>query len=85
MKQSIYKFRLARPEIFMEKYRSYQSGEKESCLITLKKNFRSCAEILESVNDVFSVIMEPEIGGIAYDADVSSATTAVWPFTVSIS
>ena len=53
----------------MEKYRSYQSGEKESCLITLKKNFRSCAEILESVNDVFSVIMEPEIGGIAYDAD----------------
>lgn len=69
MKQSIYKFRLARPEIFMEKYRSYQSGEEESCLITLKKNFRSCAEILESVNDVFSVIMEPEIGGIAYDAD----------------
>ena len=53
----------------MEKYRSYQSGEEESCLITLKKNFRSCAEILESVNDVFSVIMEPEIGGIAYDAD----------------
>ena len=69
MKQSIYKFRLARPEIFMEKYRSYQSGEEESCLITLKKNFRSCAEILESVNDVFSVIMEPEIGGIAYDTD----------------
>lgn len=71
VKQSIYKFRLARPEIFMEKYHSY-AGEKDSSLphcvrIDLKKNFRSREQVLDATNRVFSRVMLPQLGGIAYD------------------
>lgn len=69
VKQSIYKFRLARPEIFMEKYERYSAKEQtDQCVrIDLKKNFRSRRQVLESTNFVFRRIMQKELGGVAYD------------------
>lgn len=68
VKQSIYKFRLARPELFLEKYNTYKTKEgKETLRIDLHKNFRSRKEVLTSVNAVFSQVMRPELGGIVYD------------------
>jgi len=66
VKQSIYKFRLARPELFLEKYDTYQETG-DLCRIDLAKNFRSRIQVVDAVNDVFSRIMSREIGGIAYD------------------
>lgn len=69
VKQSIYKFRLARPELFIEKYDTYP--EREGCeLIELRRNFRSRKEVLDSVNEVFFQIMQKEYSGIAYSEEV---------------
>ena len=67
VKQSIYRFRLSRPELFMEKFHSYSLDESEKQRIDLHKNFRSRQEVLHSTNFVFEQIMIPEFGGIAYD------------------
>lgn len=68
VKQSIYGFRLARPELFMDKYNSYslEDGTKEH-RIDLKQNFRSRACVLESSNAVFEKIMTPCLGSVEYD------------------
>jgi len=68
VKQSIYGFRLARPELFMNKYNSYslEEGTKEH-RIDLKQNFRSRDCVLESSNAVFEKIMKPCLGGVEYD------------------
>ena len=66
VKQSIYKFRLARPEIFMDKYDAYTPGDAETERIDLDQNFRSREEVLAGVNAVFRRIMRREIGGIDY-------------------
>lgn len=71
VKQSIYKFRLARPEIFMEKFAQYNVNDPERELISLDRNFRSRAEVLASVNAVFCRIMRREIGGVEYDEGAS--------------
>ena len=68
VKQSIYKFRLARPELFMEKYHLYAGKDTDKNIrIDLKQNFRSRKEVLEATNSVFEKVMLPELGGIAYD------------------
>ena len=86
VKQSIYKFRLARPELFLEKYETYQSaseeaeGRAENCRrIDLARNFRSRVEVIDVVNEVFSRIMSKEIGGIAYDEAAALYPGAVYP------
>ena len=79
MKQSIYRFRLARPEIFMDKYEKYRKGEQSSTLICLKQNFRSRAEILQTANELFSKVMIPQIGGVCYDSDAALHPGAVYP------
>lgn len=67
VKQSIYRFRMARPELFMDKYDSYELlGEKKQ-RIDLHKNFRSRKEVIEAVNDVFLRVMAKDIGNIDYD------------------
>lgn len=71
VKQSIYRFRLARPELFMEKYKTYRKDGKESCRIDLHKNFRSRVEVLNGVNFIFRQIMTEGLGGIAYDDDAA--------------
>lgn len=59
IKQSIYKFRLAEPEIFKGKYEKYAGGtDEKSVKIDLNKNFRSAPTILDWVNDRFKGIME---------------------------
>lgn len=78
VKQSIYKFRLARPELFLEKYDIYQETG-DLCRIDLAKNFRSRVQVVDAVNDVFSRIMSREIGGIAYDDKAALYPGAVYP------
>ena len=78
VKQSIYKFRLARPELFLEKYDTYQEAG-DLCRIDLAKNFRSRIQVVDAVNDVFSRIMSREIGGIAYDDKAALYPGAVYP------
>ncbi len=80
VKQSIYKFRLARPELFMEKFDRYQRKENvPERRIDLRKNFRSRSQVTDSVNDVFCRIMGKDLGGVAYDADAALYPGAVYP------
>lgn len=67
VKQSIYRFRLSRPELFMEKFHTYSLEDSHKQRIDLHKNFRSRREVLGSTNYVFEQIMIPDFGGIAYD------------------
>lgn len=78
VKQSIYKFRLARPELFLEKYDTYQETG-DLCRIDLAKNFRSRIQVVDAVNDVFSRIMSRKIGGIAYDDKAALYPGATYP------
>lgn len=70
VKQSIYRFRLADPSIFLEKYKSYaprdEAGPGEPRKLLLSENFRSRPEILAAVNDVFRAVMSDEVGGLTY-------------------
>ena len=67
VKQSIYKFRMARPDLFLAKYHSFTKGGNagEKC-IELSQNYRSRGEVLDSVNIVFDNIMRMDFGGIDY-------------------
>ncbi len=79
LKQSIYRFRMARPEIFLEKYERYRrKGEREQC-ISLHANFRSRHEVVDSVNDVFCQLMVPEIGKLAYTQEEALHAGAKYP------
>ena len=73
VKQSIYQFRLADPGIFLEKYRDYVDAEEalpmQGRKVLLSHNFRSGPEVIEAVNDVFSVCMSPYVGGLYYGAE----------------
>lgn len=72
VKQSIYRFRLASPEIFIGKRKSYVPYKKEGqhpATITLGHNFRSAENIINEVNDVFRCIMNTTVGGVDYNAD----------------
>ena len=68
VKQSIYGFRLAKPEIFIGRYDSYLEDPKSERII-LAQNFRSRATVLSSVNMVFSEVMKKSCGNIDYDED----------------
>ena len=71
VKQSIYKFRQARPELFINKYETYklkeQKNENDSLKIQLFKNFRSRKNVLDITNFVFENIMSKQLGDINYD------------------
>ncbi|MBO4324907.1 MAG: helicase-exonuclease AddAB subunit AddA [Lachnospiraceae bacterium] len=77
IKQSIYKFRMAKPELFMEKYETYSmDSDSLNRLIILNKNFRSRETILNGVNRVFRKIMQKPVGGVAYDEQAELKTGA---------
>ena len=78
VKQSIYKFRLARPELFMEKYENYSMEDSLYQRIDLHINFRSRAEVLESINAIFEGIMRKELGNIEYNEDARLNPGAVF-------
>ena len=65
IKQSIYGFRNANPEIFKNKYDKY-SKNNNGIKIDLLKNFRSRDEVLKGINEIFSLIMDLDIGGADY-------------------
>lgn len=69
VKQSIYKFRLAEPEIFIDKYNDFRDGKRQGIRIDLNRNFRSKGNIIRTVNAVFSNIMNRDTCGIEYDED----------------
>ncbi|WP_248926679.1 helicase-exonuclease AddAB subunit AddA [Paenibacillus hamazuiensis] len=68
VKQSIYKFRLAEPGLFLDKYKSYRPDETEPGLrIDLARNFRSRQEVVGGVNYIFKMVMNEAVGEIDYD------------------
>lgn len=79
VKQSIYKFRLARPELFLEKFATYQKEDGNCVRVDLKQNFRSRHEVTDCVNDLFLQLMHRELGGVEYDADAALYPAAQFP------
>ncbi|PGS52078.1 helicase-exonuclease AddAB subunit AddA [Bacillus sp. AFS041924] len=81
VKQSIYRFRLAEPQLFINKYNLYEKekNERTGLRIDLSKNFRSRAEVLDATNFIFQQIMGREIGGIEYDEDAMLKLGASYP------
>lgn len=79
VKQSIYRFRMARPELFMEKYAEYTIGESVNQRIDLHKNFRSRTEVIDTVNDIFCRLMQQDIGNITYDSRAALYPGAEFP------
>ncbi|MCR2821018.1 helicase-exonuclease AddAB subunit AddA [Lederbergia panacisoli] len=70
VKQSIYRFRLAEPNLFLGKYLRFTSeGENTGLRIDLSRNFRSRAEVLDGVNYLFKQIMGQKVGEIEYNRD----------------
>lgn len=68
IKQSIYRFRQADPQIFNEKFQRYAQNPQAGKLILLKENFRSSSEVLSATNHVFERLMDQEVGEINYDS-----------------
>lgn len=90
VKQSIYRFRLADPSIFLSHYNAYKSytdaREEEPRKILLSQNFRSRPEILEATNDVMNSCMSPLVGGINYtEEEALSAGRTDFPEDESVS
>lgn len=84
VKQSIYKFRLARPEIFMEKYDTYvikdDKNNKNDCVrINLSMNFRSRREVTDAANFMCSQLMRKSVGNVEYDANAALHVGASYP------
>ncbi|MBR6698285.1 MAG: helicase-exonuclease AddAB subunit AddA [Lachnospiraceae bacterium] len=81
VKQSIYKFRLAKPELFMEKYDTYSNEDGLYQKIELHNNFRSRACVLDRVNDIFYMIMKKKLGNVEYNENVALNPTAYFADT----
>ena len=73
VKQSIYKFRQAMPELFLEKYENYKKKEEkqedDNLKIQLFKNFRSKENVLKFTNNIFQDIMSKQLGDILYNEE----------------
>lgn len=73
VKQSIYKFRQAMPELFLNKYKTYklkkEKSETDDLKIQLFKNFRSRKNILDTTNVIFQEIMSKDLGDVDYNED----------------
>lgn len=88
VKQSIYRFRLADPTIFTEKYLSYadldDAADGEPVRIMLQENFRSRREVIEAANHVFRTCMSKTLGEIDYDENAELKCGAAYDGTVPI-
>lgn len=71
VKQSIYKFRLADPDIFVGKYNTFECDPDTGIRIDLNRNFRSRQKIIDTVNGIFFHVMDEKLGGIRYDEAAS--------------
>ena len=79
VKQSIYRFRLARPELFMEKFDTYETTDAPCQRIDLHKNFRSRDTVLAFTNDIFYQIMKRNLGGVDYTDEAALYCGADYP------
>jgi ATP-dependent helicase/nuclease subunit A len=87
VKQSIYRFRLAEPALFLDKYKTYRNARPaevgEACgeglRIDLARNFRSRREIVNGVNFIFKQLMNDRVAEIAYDTDAELICGASYP------
>lgn len=89
VKQSIYRFRLAEPKLFLEKYVTYEQDiqsllpeaemEADGLRIDLAANFRSRREVVDAVNYVFRQVMSPGVGEIDYDRSAELINRASYP------
>lgn len=79
IKQSIYRFRQAKPEIFIEKYDEYIPDDSKKNLIDLSKNFRSRKQVLDFTNAVCERIMCRKLGGVTYDDKAALFLGAAYP------
>ncbi|MDS9470353.1 helicase-exonuclease AddAB subunit AddA [Sporosarcina pasteurii] len=80
VKQSIYGFRLAEPNLFLEKYSRFTNEVSDAGLkIDLNANFRSRKEVLDATNYIFSQVMGMRVGGIEYDDAAALKYGAQYP------
>ena len=79
VKQSIYRFRLARPELFMEKYDTYSLEDSDKQRVDLHQNFRSRNEVLDITNHIFAAIMHKSLGNVEYDKAAALYPGASYP------
>ncbi|MBC7347130.1 MAG: helicase-exonuclease AddAB subunit AddA, partial [Clostridia bacterium] len=77
-KQSIYRFRLAEPRLFLEKYAAYRAGRGGRCL-HLSTNFRSRRSVLAGVNFLFRQLMHPEVVELDYPEEAWLVYGAAYP------
>ncbi len=80
VKQSIYRFRLAEPQLFVSKLTgsSLEDGAPDR-RIDLNRNFRSRKEVIDTINTVFQAVMSPELGDVAYDEGARLIPGAEYP------
>ena len=82
VKQSIYRFRLADPTIFLRKYAAFkphtEASDGEERKLTLSQNFRSRQEILDAANFIFENILSLEMGDLDYNGDAALHFGAVY-------
>ncbi|NLK96052.1 MAG: helicase-exonuclease AddAB subunit AddA [Clostridiales bacterium] len=71
VKQSIYRFRQAKPELFLSKYNTYSKDEGKNRKIQLFKNFRSREEVINGVNFIFKEVMSDTVGELKYSNEES--------------
>ncbi|MGF7046088.1 ATP-dependent helicase/nuclease subunit A [Paenibacillus sp. DS2015] len=81
VKQSIYRFRLAEPGLFLEKYSRYGTVDSEGIVIDLARNFRSRMEVVNAVNVIFRQLMNETVAEINYDERAELVYGASFPST----
>lgn len=79
VKQSIYRFRQAKPELFLEKYNTYEEDEGQNRKIKLFKNFRSRENVIRGVNFIFKQIMSENLGELDYTDEEALNPGAYYP------
>ena len=92
VKQCIYQFRNARPDIFVDKLQKYAESSTDGEVVLLAENFRSRRVVVDSINCVFSALMNERAGGVVYDeraklrfaADYDEHTTADIPTVLNV-
>ncbi|MDX9871807.1 MAG: helicase-exonuclease AddAB subunit AddA [Clostridia bacterium] len=83
VKQSIYRFRLAEPGLFLAKYEQFSPYGSDPAAhagkLILSRNFRSRPQVVEGINTIFRQVMQKKLGGIAYDSAAELVCGAEYP------
>lgn len=81
VKQSIYRFRLAEPNLFLYKYKTFSGTDNGGLRIDLARNFRSRQEVVDGVNDVFRSLMREKVAEMDYDKSAELICGASYPLS----